>query len=91
MFPVILYAYDACSSKLRDKYRLRVFEYRVLRNVFGCKREVVTRKWSKLHNEELHDLYYALNNFRVMTSRQIRLAGHVARMRGGVGRGEFRD
>jgi hypothetical protein len=53
---------------------------RVLRRVFGPKREVVTGEWRKLHNEELHDLYSLPNILRVVKSRGMRWAGHVARM-----------
>ena len=65
---------------LRDERRLRVFENRVLRRVFGPKRDEVTEEWKKLHNEELSDLYYLLNIVRVVNSRRMRMAGHVARM-----------
>jgi hypothetical protein len=57
-----------------------VFENRVLRRVFGPKRNEVTGKWRKLHNEELNDLYSLPNNLRVVRSRRMRWAGHVARM-----------
>ena len=60
--------------------RLRVFENRVLRRVFGPKRDEVTGEWRKLHNEELRDLYSLPNIVRVVTSRRMRWAGHVARM-----------
>jgi hypothetical protein len=65
-----------------------VFENRVLRRIFGPKRDKVTGEWSKLHNEELHDLYSSPNLVRVINSRCMRLAGHVARM--GEGRGVCR-
>ena len=55
-------------------------ENRVLRRIFGPKRVEVTRKWRKLHNEELNDLYCSPNIFRVIKSRRMRWAGHVARM-----------
>jgi hypothetical protein len=57
-----------------------VFENRALRGVYGPKRDGVTGDWRKLHNEELNDLYCSPNIFRVITSRRIRWAGHVARM-----------
>ena len=60
-----------------------VFENRVLRRVFGPKREEVTGEWRKLHNEELSDLYSLPNIVRVVKSRRMRWAGHVARMREG--------
>ena len=67
---------------------LRVFENRVLRRVFGPKRDEVTGEWRKLHNEELSDLYSLPNIVRVVKSRRMRWAGHVARM--GEGRGVHR-
>ena len=66
---------------LREERRLRVFENRVLRKVFGPKRDEVTGEWRKLHNEELNDLYSLPNIVRVAKSRRMRWAGHVARMR----------
>ena len=60
---------------------LRVFENRVLRSIFGSKRDEVTGEWLKLHNEELSDLYCSPNIIRVSKSRKIRWAGRVARMR----------
>jgi len=64
--------------------RLRVFENRVLRRIFGSRRDEVTGEWRKLHNEELNDLQYSPNIFLVIKSRIMRWAGLVARM----GRGE---
>jgi hypothetical protein len=69
---------------LREENRLRVFENRVLRRIFGPKREV-DESWRKLYNDELHSLYSSPNIVRVITSRRMRWAGHVARM--GEGRG----
>jgi hypothetical protein len=60
--------------------RLRVFENRVLRRIFGPRRDEVTGDWRKLHNEDLHNLYSSPNIFRLMKSRRIRRAGHVAKM-----------
>jgi len=65
---------------LREERRLRVFENRVLRRVFRPKRDEVTGEWRKLHNEELRDLYSLPNIVRVVKSRRMRWAGHVARM-----------
>jgi hypothetical protein len=65
---------------LREKRRLRVFENRVLRRVFGPKRDEVTGEWRKLHNEDLNDLYSLPNIVRVVKSRRMRWAGHVVRM-----------
>jgi hypothetical protein len=72
---------------LREEHRLRVFGNRVLRTIFGPKREEVG-SWKKLHNDELHSLYSSLNIVRVIKSRRMRWAGHVARM--GEGRGVYR-
>jgi hypothetical protein len=58
-----------------------MFENRVLRRIFGPKRDEVTGKWRKLRNEELHDLYSSPSTIRIMKSRKMRWAGHVARMR----------
>jgi hypothetical protein len=65
-----------------------VFENRVLRGIFGPKRDEATGKWRRLHNEELNDLYSSPNIIRVIKSRRIRWAGHVARM--GEKRGAYR-
>jgi hypothetical protein len=80
IFPVILYGCETRSLKLREKRKLRVFENSVLRRVFGPKRDKVTGKWRKLHNEELNDLYSLPNIVRVVKSRRMRWAGHVAHM-----------
>src|SRR5215510_7903453 len=55
--PVVLYGCETWSLTLREERRLRVFENRLLRGIFGPKRDKLTREWRKLHNEELHDLY----------------------------------
>jgi hypothetical protein len=65
---------------LREEHRLRVFENRVLRRIFGPKRDEVTRDCRKLHNEELHNLYSSPNIIRMMKSRRMRGAGNVAQM-----------
>jgi hypothetical protein len=69
---------------LREEHRLRVFENRVLRRIFGPKREK-DGSWRKLHNDELQSLYSSPYIVRVIKSRRIRWAGHVARMREGRG------
>jgi len=73
---------------LREERRLRVFEKRVLRRVFGSKRDEVTGEWRKLHNEALRDLYSLPDIVQVVKSRRMRWAGHVALM--GEGRGVHR-
>jgi len=80
ILPVVLYGCETWSLTLRDERRLRVFENRVLRRVFGPKRDEVTEEWRELHNEELKDIYSLLNIVRVVKSRRMRWAGHVARM-----------
>jgi len=73
---------------LREEHRLRVFENRVLRRMFGPKRVEVTGEWRKLHNEELNVVYSIPNTLRVIRSRRMRWSGRVARM--GEGRGVYR-
>jgi hypothetical protein len=65
---------------LREEHRLRVFENRVLRRIFGPKRDEVIEEWKRLHNKELYDLYSSPNVMRVTISRRMRRTGHVARM-----------
>ena len=70
---------------MREEHRLRVFEKRVLRRIFGPRRDGVTGEWRKLHNEELNDLYCSPNIVRVIKSRIMRWTWHVARMEEGRG------
>ena len=72
---MVLYGCETWSLTLREERRLRVFENRVLRRVFGAKREEVTVEWRKLHNEELRDLYSLSNIVRVVKSRRMRWEG----------------
>ena len=65
-----------------EKCRLRVFENRILRRIFGPKNDE-NGEWRRLHNEELHSLYRSPNIVRVIKYRRLRWAGHVARMEGG--------
>jgi len=80
ILPVVLYGCETWSLTFREEHRLRVFENRVLRRVFGPKRDEVTGEWRKLHNEELGDVYSLSNIVRVVKSRRMRWAGHVACM-----------
>jgi hypothetical protein len=68
------------SLTLVEEHRLKVFEDRVLRRIFGPRRDEVTGEWRKLHNEELRDLYSSPSIIRIIKSRRMRWAGHVARM-----------
>jgi hypothetical protein len=78
ILPVVLYGCKTWSLTLRKEHRLRVFENRVLRSIFGGKRDEVTGGWRKLYNEELHDLYSSPSIIRMIKSRRMRWAGHVA-------------
>jgi hypothetical protein len=76
------------ASNIREEHRLRVFENRVLRIIFGPTRDEVRGEWGKLHNGELHNLYSSPDIFRQIKSRRMRWVGHVARM--GEGRNLYR-
>ena len=80
IIPFVLYGCETWSLTLWEERRLRVFENRVLRRICGPKRDEVTGEWRKLHNEELNDLYCSPNNARVIKSRRMIWAWHVARM-----------
>jgi hypothetical protein len=67
-----LYGCETWSLTSREEHRLRVFENRVLRRIFGPKRDEVTEGWRKLHNEELHNLYSSPSIIRMIKSRAIR-------------------
>ena len=75
-----MYGCETWSLTLREETKLRVFENVVLRSIFGPRREKVTGEWRRMHNEELNDLYSSRNIVRVIKSRRMRWAGHVARM-----------
>ena len=78
--PVVLYGYETWSLTLQEERNLRVFENMVLRKIFGPRRNEVMGEWRRLHNEELNDMYTSSNIVRVIKSRRMRWAGHVARM-----------
>jgi hypothetical protein len=82
ILPVVVYGCETWSVTLGQEHRLRVFENRVLRRIFGPKREK-DGSCRKLHNDELHSLYSSLNIVRVIKSMMMRWAGHVVRMRAG--------
>jgi len=75
-----LYGCETWSLTLREEHRLRVFENRALRRIFGPKRDKVRGEWRKLHNEELNNLYSSSDIVWVIKSRRTRWTGHVAHM-----------
>jgi hypothetical protein len=80
ILPVVLYGCETWSLTLREEHRPKVFENRVLRRIFGPKRDEVTGECRKLHSEELHILYSSPNIIRQIKSRRMRWAEHVTRM-----------
>jgi hypothetical protein len=80
ILPVVLYGCETWSLTLREEHKLKVVENRVLRRIFGLKRDVIIGGWRKLHNEGLHYLYFSPNIIRMMKSRRLRWIGHVACM-----------
>jgi hypothetical protein len=80
ILPFVLYGCETWLLTLQEERKLRVFENMVLRRIFGPRRDEVTGEWWRLHNEELNDLYCSANIVRVIKSRRMRWAGHVARM-----------
>jgi hypothetical protein len=87
ILPIVLFVCETWSLTLGEEHRLRVFENTVLRRIFGPKREGDESR-RKLHNDELHSLYSSPSIVRVIKSKKMRWAGHVARM--GEGRGVYR-
>ena len=80
ILPVVLYGCRTWSLTLREEHRLRVFENKVLRKIFGAKRDQITGERRKLYNAELHALYSSPNIIRNLKSIRLRWAEHVARM-----------
>jgi hypothetical protein len=79
ILPMVLYGSETWSLTLREEHRLRVFENRVLRRIFGPKRDEVTGGWRKPHNEELRDLNSSPTIIRIMKSRRMRWEGNLER------------
>jgi len=80
-----VYGCESWSLTLREEHTVRVYENRVLRRIFGPKRDEVTGEWRKLHNEELNDVYSSTSFMWVIRQRRMRWVGHVACMGGGEG------
>jgi hypothetical protein len=80
ILPAVLYGCETWSLTLREEHRLRVFDNRVLRRIFGPKTAEVTGEWRKLHSEELHNLSLSANIVKQIKSRRMRWAGCVAHM-----------
>jgi hypothetical protein len=80
ILPVVLYGCETWSLTVREKHKLGVFENRVLRRIFGPKKDGVKGGWRKLYNEERHNLYSSPSIIRIIKSRRMRLTGHVSRM-----------
>ncbi|KAJ4441837.1 hypothetical protein ANN_11696, partial [Periplaneta americana] len=80
ILPVVLYGCETWTLTLREEQRLKVFENKVLRKIFGAKRDEVTGEWRKLHSAEMHALYSSPEIIWNLKSRRLRWAGHVARM-----------
>jgi hypothetical protein len=78
--PVVLYGRETWSLTLGEEHSLGEFENSVLRRIFGPKRDEMMGGWRKLHNEKLHNIYSSPSITRMIESRRIRWAGHVARM-----------
>jgi hypothetical protein len=80
ILPVVLYGCETWLVTLWEERKLRLFENMVLRRIFGPRRDEVTGDWRRLHNKELNDLHSSPTIVRVIKSRRMRWAGHVARM-----------
>ena len=80
ILPVVLYGCETWYLTLREEQRLRMFKNKVLRKIFGAKRDQITGEWRKLHNSELHVLYSSPNIIRSLKLRRVRWSGNVAGM-----------
>jgi hypothetical protein len=88
ILPVGFYGCETWSLTLREEHRLRLFQNRVLRRIFGPKTDDITGDWRRQHKEEVYDLYSSPNTILVIKSRRMRCAGRVACM--GERRGAYR-
>jgi hypothetical protein len=88
---VVLYGCETWSLTVREEHKLRVFENRVLRRIFGPKRDGMTGGWRKLYNKELLDLYSSPGIIKIIKPRRIRWVGQVARMGRMVGKLDRRN
>jgi PAS domain-containing protein len=75
---MVLYGCETWSLTLREEHGLRVYENRALSRIFGLKKDEVMGDWKKLHNKELHNFYSSPSIIRMIKSRRMRWAGHVA-------------
>jgi hypothetical protein len=80
ILPIVLYWCKTLSLTLREEHRLKVFENRVLRRVFGPKRDEIIGRWTKLHNDERHNLYSSPSVINMITSRRMKWVGQVGRI-----------
>jgi hypothetical protein len=83
ILPVVLYGCETLSLTLKEEHRLNMFGNRVLKRIFGLRRDKVTGWWRKQHNEEICNFYSSLSIIRIIKSRRMRWVGHVARRGGG--------
>jgi hypothetical protein len=80
ILPVVLYGSETWPLTLRKGHTLKMFERKVLRTIFGPKRDEIVEGWRKLHNDELHNLYSTPKINRMIKSRTMRWEGHLARI-----------
>jgi hypothetical protein len=80
ILPVVLYGCETWSLMLKEEHRLMVFENRVLKRIFGLKRDRIVDGWRNMHDEDLYNLYLSLNIIKIIEPSRMRYAGHVACM-----------